>query len=86
MRCVCLQIGPGVVYLMFESMFGRGVFVQSLTPVEPLMQKLVHNIYVSWTMPIPVAKFYMLGEALQVGQCVFAGGGIFSCKQNFDFI
>lgn len=60
------QIGPGVVYLMFESMFGNGVYVQSLTPVEPMLQKLVHNIYVSWTMPIPVAKFYMLGEGLQV--------------------
>ena len=55
---------------MFESMFGRGVFVQSLTPMEPVLQKLVHNIYVSRTMPIPVAKFYMLGEALQVGDRV----------------
>lgn len=60
------QIGPGVVYLQFESMFGRGVYIQSLTPLEPMVQKLVHNIYVSWTMPVPVAKFYMLGEALQV--------------------
>jgi len=39
-------------------------------------------------VPLLLVKLekHMLGEALQVGQCVFAGGGIFSCKQNFDFI
>ncbi|XP_046360935.1 cholesterol 7-desaturase nvd-like [Haliotis rufescens] len=60
------QIGPGVVYLEFTSMFGKGVFIQSLTPVEPMVQKLVHNIYVHWTMPTFIAKFFMFGEAIQV--------------------
>lgn len=60
------QIGPGVVYLCFESMFGCGVFLHHLTPREPLVQKLVHNIYAHWAMPIPIAKFYMVGEAIQV--------------------
>lgn len=32
------QIGPGLVYLKWHSIFGRGVFIQSLTPVEPLLQ------------------------------------------------
>lgn len=62
----CRQIGPGVVYLEFESIFGRGVFIQSLTPVEPLLQKMVHNIYATWYTPIPIVKFFLFAEALQV--------------------
>ena len=59
------QIGPGIVYLVFDSMFGRGVFVQSITPVEPLVQKLVHNVYLDWKLPKILAKFFMYGEAIQ---------------------
>ncbi|KAL3870480.1 hypothetical protein ACJMK2_038535 [Sinanodonta woodiana] len=60
------QIGPGIVYLDFVSLFGKGVFIHNLTPIEPMVQRLVHNIYVSWTYPTFVAKFFMLGEAIQV--------------------
>ncbi|XP_041370534.1 cholesterol 7-desaturase nvd-like [Gigantopelta aegis] len=60
------QIGPGIVYLRFTSWFGNGVYIQSLTPIEPMVQKLVHNIYVTKYMPMCVAKFLMLGEAIQV--------------------
>jgi len=51
---------------MFDSFFGSGVFIQSLIPVEPMVQKLVHNIYVHWAVPNFIAKFFMLGEAIQV--------------------
>lgn len=61
-----LQIGPGIVYLRFDSFFGKGVFIQSLCPVEPMVQKLVHNIYIHWTVPNFIAKFFMLGESIQV--------------------
>ncbi|XP_064616986.1 cholesterol 7-desaturase nvd-like [Liolophura sinensis] len=60
------QIGPGIVYLKFDNLLGKGAFLQSLTPEGPMMQRLVHNIYVHWKMPIIIAKFFMLGEALQV--------------------
>ncbi|WAR31570.1 NVD-like protein [Mya arenaria] len=60
------QIGPAIVYLKFESFFGRGVFIQSLTPTEPLVQKLVHNIYIHWSVPNFIAKFFMYGECVQV--------------------
>ena len=63
-----LQIGPGIVYLEFESFVGRGVFIQSLTPVEPMVQKLVHNIYMHWAVPNFIAKFFMFGEAIQVNK------------------
>lgn len=65
-----LQIGPGVVYLMFESFFGKGVFIHNMLPVEPLVQKLVHNIYIHWTVPNIIAKFFMLGEAIHVSKYV----------------
>ncbi|KAL4219145.1 hypothetical protein ACF0H5_021727 [Mactra antiquata] len=61
-----LQIGPGVVYLMFESFFGKGVFIHNLIPVEPIVQKLIHNIYIQWYVPNIVAKFFMLGEAIHI--------------------
>ncbi|XP_064649514.1 cholesterol 7-desaturase nvd-like [Lineus longissimus] len=64
------QIGPGIVYLFFNSIFGSGVFVHSLTPTEPLNQKMVHNVYANWTMPTIIAKGYLLGEALQVDRDV----------------
>lgn len=61
-----LQIGPGIVYLKFDSFFGKGVFIQSLCPVEPMVQKLVHNIYIHWAVPNFIAKFFMVGESIQV--------------------
>lgn len=67
------QIGPAIVYLEFDSFFGKGVYIQSLTPVEPMVQKLVHNIYVEKWCPTIMAKFMMLGEAIQVRAHVYKG-------------
>ena len=65
------QIGPGIVYLEFESFFGKGVFIQSLTPAEPMVQKLVHNLYMHWAVPNIITKFFMYGEAVQVNMLNF---------------
>ncbi|KAK3605912.1 hypothetical protein CHS0354_017817, partial [Potamilus streckersoni] len=61
-----LQIGPGIAYMEFSTILGKGVFLLSLTPLEPMVQRLVQNIYVSWTYPTVVAKIFMLAEAIQV--------------------
>lgn len=61
-----LQIGPGIVYLEFSSFFGRGVYIQSVTPVEPLVQKVVHNVYIDRRLPTILSKFFMVSEAIQV--------------------
>ena len=66
MNCVYFQIGPGFVYLDFDSFFGRGIFIEVLTPVEPMVQKLVHNIYMHWAIPNFITKFYINGLAIQV--------------------
>lgn len=59
------QIGPGFVYLDFDSLFGRGIFLEILTPVEPMVQKMTHNIYMHWAVPNFIRKFYMNGLAIQ---------------------
>uniref|UniRef100_A0A0B6ZW40 cholesterol 7-desaturase n=1 Tax=Arion vulgaris TaxID=1028688 RepID=A0A0B6ZW40_9EUPU len=60
------QIGPGLVYLEFDSFFGRGMYLQTVVPQAPLVQRVVHNIFVNTWMPTCIAKFYLLSEALQV--------------------
>ncbi|EGD74810.1 hypothetical protein PTSG_07043 [Salpingoeca rosetta] len=65
-KLTATQVGPGLVYLEWSSFFGTGVFVQTLTPVEPLYQELTHTIYSSFTVPQIVSKFYLIGEAKQV--------------------
>ncbi|KAI0232477.1 Cholesterol 7-desaturase [Lamellibrachia satsuma] len=64
MKVFARQIGPGIVYLTFETPFGRGAFLQALTPVGPLMQRMIHHIYMERWIPTIIAKFYLLGEAL----------------------
>lgn len=60
------QIGPGVVYLTFNSIFGRGVYVQSVTPTEPLVLRVIHHIYVNKNIPTILAKFFLLAESIQL--------------------
>ncbi|KJE94081.1 Rieske domain-containing protein [Capsaspora owczarzaki ATCC 30864] len=60
------QIGPALVYLKWRSLFGQGVFIQSVTPVAPMEQLVVHTVYAEWKVPTWFAKFVMLSEALQV--------------------
>ena len=54
------------MYLTWESFFGQGAFVQSLTPTEPLVQNLNHCVWAEYRVPAFIAKFYMYGEAIQV--------------------
>lgn len=60
------QIGPGIVYLRWESVFGRGAFLQSLLPVGPLEQRMRHTVWAEWRVPTLLAKFFLLAEAVQV--------------------
>jgi len=61
-----LQIGPGLVYLYWDTFFGKGVFVQTLLPVEPLLQQLCHVNYAASYIPKWFTKFFLFGEMLQV--------------------
>ncbi len=54
------------MYLTWKSFAGEGVFIQTLTPAEPLLQHLTHSVFAAWTVPTFLAKFYMMGEVIQV--------------------
>lgn len=39
------QIGPGYVQLIMQTGLGPMVALQTVTPVEPLVQKVIHRFY-----------------------------------------
>merc|ERR1719427_998522 len=64
------QIGPGVVHLHWTSSLGEGIFVQTLTPLEPLHLCLVHRLYTNWKVPTWIDKIMLALEAVQVDRDV----------------
>jgi cholesterol 7-desaturase len=70
MKVTVLQVGPGYVLLFAESSFGSMVFLQTLTPVEPLVQKLSHYFYgprhLAW-----LVKFTIIAESINVSVLIF---------------
>jgi hypothetical protein len=62
------QIGPGIVYMRWESKFGSGAFTHEVTPVEPLLQRLCQTNYGS--CPNIMGKVMLYAEAVQVGIAV----------------
>ncbi|TKS84200.1 Cholesterol 7-desaturase [Collichthys lucidus] len=63
---VARQVGPGVVFLLFNHSFlGRGLIMQCVTPVEPLLQCVSHVMfYQSNILPL-VPKFILKAECIQ---------------------
>ncbi|KAM8828909.1 cholesterol 7-desaturase nvd isoform 2-T2 [Spinachia spinachia] len=65
-RVVARQVGPGVVFLLFNHSFlGRGVILQCVTPVEPLLQCVSHTIFYQSNIPPLVPKFILRAECIQ---------------------
>lgn len=60
------QIGPGLVHLFIETCMGNCVFIQTVTPIEPLIQRVVHRLYTAPSFPAPAAKLLLLGESIMV--------------------
>ncbi|KAG2455227.1 DAF36 desaturase, partial [Polypterus senegalus] len=60
------QIGPGLVHLFFDhKLFGRGVILHCVTPVEPLLQCVSHTIFYQANIPTVVPKFILQAERIQ---------------------
>ena len=61
-------MGPAVVHLHIEiPEFGwKGVMIQYVLPIEPLLQKLVHVFYAEPRWPAPLTKFMLWGESILV--------------------
>jgi len=66
MKLIGFQVGPGVVYLFFSTIFGKAMFVQSLVPSGPNKQELTHVLYTENKMPYFMSAFMLYGEAQQV--------------------
>ncbi|KAF4524913.1 hypothetical protein B566_EDAN013662 [Ephemera danica] len=60
------QIGPGYVELAMETSFGQAVFLQTVTPVAPLLQRVTHRLYTTPYMPAIFSNIMILGEAIMV--------------------
>ncbi|XP_078083741.1 cholesterol 7-desaturase nvd [Mustelus asterias] len=63
---VARQVGPGIVYMLFNHSFlGRGVILHCVTPVEPLLQRVTHSIYYQANIPAIIPRFIMKAECIQ---------------------
>lgn len=60
------QIGPGLVHLTFDSSFGRCVLIETVTPTEGMVQRVLHRLYAPSSMLAPIANFFIWGEAVMV--------------------
>ncbi|ODM93888.1 Cholesterol desaturase daf-36, partial [Orchesella cincta] len=62
------QIGPGIVLMYFETIIGKGILIQNVTPLEPMLQRVVHRFYSSPTFLHPVGLLILYGEAVQISR------------------
>ncbi|XP_070811669.1 cholesterol 7-desaturase nvd-like [Pituophis catenifer annectens] len=60
------QIGPGLVMMALSHAFlGKGLIIQTVTPLEPLLQHVVHQIYFPRNVPSFIAKLILWAERVQ---------------------
>ncbi|XP_025989744.1 cholesterol 7-desaturase nvd [Solenopsis invicta] len=57
------QIGPSYVELMIDTSFGPMCILQTVTPIEPLLQRVTHQIF-SPPLLAPYANLIFLGECV----------------------
>ena len=60
------QIGPSLVHLHFElpCMGWKGVMVQYVQPLEPMLQRVVHSFYTEARWNPVLAKLVLKGESI----------------------
>lgn len=59
------QVGPGFVWLHFDTPFGKALVCESVTPIGPMLQQSRHIIWSEWTVIRPIAKFILFGLVAQ---------------------
>lgn len=60
------QVGPGLVFLhIFLPIVGEVLLVQTVTPLEPLLQDVQHTAFGVPSVPRIVAKFALWAESVQ---------------------
>lgn len=63
---IARQIGPAIVHLELCTIFGNVVIIHTVTPIEPLKQRLVHTLYAQNKVPLLFAKFVLYATAIMV--------------------
>ena len=58
------QVGPGYVELYVDSAFGRLCIIQTVTPIQPMVQQVIHTCYAPRLIS-PFVKVVFFGECLQ---------------------
>lgn len=62
-----VQVGPGLVMMdLSQAFLGKGLIIQTVTPLEPLLQHVVHQIYLPRNIPSFIAKLILWAEGVQV--------------------
>ncbi|XP_018404001.1 PREDICTED: cholesterol 7-desaturase-like [Cyphomyrmex costatus] len=57
------QIGPGIIELNVKTLFGSLYILLTITPIEPLLQRVIHQFY-SPPLLAPYANLHFLGECV----------------------
>uniref|UniRef100_A0A1I7U978 cholesterol 7-desaturase n=1 Tax=Caenorhabditis tropicalis TaxID=1561998 RepID=A0A1I7U978_9PELO len=69
-KLIAEQHGPGIVHMIFDfGIWGKGVVFQTVTPEEPLLQRVRFRIFSN--IPWFFVKFFMTVEAMQFERDVF---------------
>jgi cholesterol 7-dehydrogenase len=65
-RADVTQVGPGIVHLEFQTLFGKVVVFQTLLPLGPFYQKCQHVAYAERKVPRFFVKFLLYNLAKQL--------------------
>ena len=49
------QIGPTVVCLKFQSLFGTGLWFETVVPEGPMFTRMVNYVFADWWVPTFIA-------------------------------
>lgn len=60
-----LKVGPGYVNMMIDTTLGPLAIIQVVTPIEPLLQRVVHRIFCPPILML-YAHITLIGEAIMV--------------------
>eukprot|EP01095_Lingulamoeba_sp_RSL-Kostka_P014192 TRINITY_DN611_c3_g1_i1.p1 TRINITY_DN611_c3_g1~~TRINITY_DN611_c3_g1_i1.p1 ORF type:complete len:504 (-),score=140.15 TRINITY_DN611_c3_g1_i1:42-1553(-) len=59
------QTGPGIVSLHFDTVVGKLYVIETVTPIQPMLQEATHTIYADWKVPRFVAKIVLYSLSIQ---------------------
>jgi cholesterol 7-dehydrogenase len=48
-----VQVGPGIVHLQFATPFGKVMLIQTVTPIQPLLQQVGHQVFAGTYLSSP---------------------------------